>query len=75
MFWLIFVKLLNSRRVFEAETIVLDASEPVGSFDSKTAHKRALFSCSGLAGGCGELAADLSVGGCETMSLRVRRLV
>ena len=52
------MRLLNSGRVFETEMIVLDAtsSKPIGSLDLKTAHKHALFSCSGLAGGCGELA-------------------
>jgi len=69
------IKLAGSERVLKAVATLVSAEDSVDSCDSKTAHKRALFSCSGLAGGCGELAVNLSVGGFKTSSLRVSELV
>ena len=55
------MKLIEAGRVFEAETIMVDAKDSVGSFDLKTARERALFSCSVLAVRCGELATMVGV--------------
>ena len=49
------VKSVEAWRVFEAETIMVDAKDSVGSFNLKTARERTLFSCSVLAARCGEL--------------------
>ena len=55
------MKLIEAGRVFEAETILVDAKDSVGSFDSKTAPECVLFSCSVLAARCGELATVVGV--------------
>ena len=74
MFWQFSVKSADAERVLKAETIVVDARGSVSCCDSKTACKIALFSCPVLAGGCGELAVVLSIGGCKMASLGVGRL-
>ena len=55
------MKLVEAGRVFEAETILVDAKDSVGSFDSKTAREHMLFSCSVLVARCGELATVVGV--------------
>ena len=60
-FWPFSIKSVEAWRVFEAETIMVDAKDSVGSFDLKTARERALFSCSVLAARCGELATVVGV--------------
>ena len=69
------MKLVEAGRVFEAGTIMVDPRDSVGSFDSKTARERALFSCSELVAGCGEVATVEMVGGRKMMSSGLGKLI
>ena len=64
-----------SMKLVEAGAIMVDPRDSVGSFNLKNVRERALFSYSGLAARCGELATVEMVGGRNMLSLGVVELV